>query len=285
MTNPLEQALKSKLQQIAKDVQQDPLAIWQNLFLERFLVRLAHSPYQHHFVLKGGILLSKYVQLGRETQDLDFFAKNLKNEVNGLETIFRTIAQLDIGDGFEFKDVTIRPLSHPHMSYLGAHISMRAFFGKIRFKVTIDLGFGDQVKEIRQDLPLLRTSKGPLFEESISINCYPKEFIFAEKLETVIYRGGANSRMKDFHDLYTMITGQEQTYLQNFKDAIAAVFTHRQTPMNLPVQFSEADIQSLENYWAAYRKELNHTALKHPLPITLQELIETLNLWLCGNIL
>jgi predicted nucleotidyltransferase component of viral defense system len=202
MTSHLEQALKSKLRQIAKDAKQDPLAIWQNLFLERFLVRLARSPYQHHFVLKGGLLLSKYVQLGRETQDLDFFAKNLKHELSGLETMFKKIAQLDVGDGFEFKDITARPLPHPHMSYLGAHISMMAFFGKIRFKVTIDLGFGDKVKEIKQDLPLLRTSKGPLFENSISMNCYPKEFIFAEKLETVIYRGGANSRMKDFHDLY-----------------------------------------------------------------------------------
>jgi hypothetical protein len=206
MTNPLEQILKSKLRQIAKDANQDPLAIWQSLFLERFLVRLSRSPYQRHFVLKGGLLLSKYVQLGRETQDIDFFAKNLKNEINELETIFKTIAQLDTGDGFEFKDIVVKPLSHPHMSYLGAHVSMMGFFGKIRSKVTIDLGFGDKVKEIKQALPLLRTSKGPLFEESILMNCYPKEFIFAEKLETIIYRGGANSRMKDFHDLYTMIT-------------------------------------------------------------------------------
>ncbi len=280
MTNPLELALKSKLRQIAKDAQQDPLAIWQNLFLERFLVRLARSPYQHHFVLKGGLLLSKYVPIGRETQDLDFFAKNLKNEVSGLETIFKTIAQLDLGDGFEFKDIVAKPLLHPHMSYLGAHISMMAFFGKIRSKVTIDLGFGDKVKDIKKDLPLLRTSKSPLFEESISMNCYPKEFIFAEKLETVIYRGGANSRMKDFHDLYTMITGREQLHLQNLKEAIVMVFNHRQTPLNLPVQFSEADNQSLEKYWSAYYKELNQSALMQSFPTTLQELIESLNTWL-----
>ncbi len=60
MTNYLEQVLKSKLRQIAKDVQQDPLAVWQNLFLERFLVRLSRSPYQNHFVLKGGLLLSNF---------------------------------------------------------------------------------------------------------------------------------------------------------------------------------------------------------------------------------
>jgi predicted nucleotidyltransferase component of viral defense system len=83
MTSHLEQALKSKLRQIAKDTHQNPLAIWQNLFLERFLVRLVRSPYQHHFVLKGGLLLSKYVQLGRETQDLDFSIKELIEILNG----------------------------------------------------------------------------------------------------------------------------------------------------------------------------------------------------------
>ncbi|WP_202972541.1 nucleotidyl transferase AbiEii/AbiGii toxin family protein [Legionella drozanskii] len=30
---------------------------------------------------------------------------------------------------------------------------------------------------------------------------YPVETIFAEKLETIISRGAANSRMKDYHDL------------------------------------------------------------------------------------
>ena len=187
---------------------------------------------------------------------------------------------MDVGDGFEFKDITAKPLSHPHMSYLGAHISMMGFFGKIRFKVMIDLGFGDKVKEIKQDLPLLRTSKGPLFEESISMNCYPKEFIFAEKLETLIYRGGANSRMKDYHDLYTMIIEREHLHLQDLKDAIAMVFTHRQTPINLPVQFSEDDLHSLENYWSSYRKELNHAVLAQSFPSSIKELIGSLNTWL-----
>lgn len=166
------------------------------------------------------------------------------------------------------------------MAYLGAQISLMAFFGKIRFKVSIDLGFGDKVKEIRQDLSLLRTPKGPLFEESISLNCYPKEYIFAEKLETVIYRRGANSRMKDFHDLYTMIGEQESPDIKTLKDAIETVFTHRQTPITIPVQFVEEEIKSLEEYWFAYHKELNHTNLSPSFPSSLKDLVEILNVWL-----
>ena len=53
---------------------------------------------------------------------------------------------------------------------------------------------------------LTATSKGPLFESKIQVCSYPKEFIFAEKLETVVYRDIGNTRMKDFHDLYSLIS-------------------------------------------------------------------------------
>ena len=49
----------------------DPADFCQTLTLERFLVRLAQSEYRKHFVLKGGILLSKYMEIGRETTDSD----------------------------------------------------------------------------------------------------------------------------------------------------------------------------------------------------------------------
>jgi hypothetical protein len=40
-----------------------------------------------------------------------------------------------------------------------------------------------------------------MFEGEISLVVYPPETIFAEKLETVLSKGAANSRMKDYHDL------------------------------------------------------------------------------------
>ncbi len=285
MSFDLEKSLKAKIRQIAKEGKQDPLAIWQNLILERFLVRLSRSFYHDRFILKGGHLLSKYIPIGRETQDLDFFAKNIRNDLANLEETFNAIALVEIGDGFEFKEVAVRPLSHPHMSYLGAHITMRAFFGKIRFKVLIDLGFDDRVLEVKQDIPLLHNSKGPLFESCVQLHCYPQEFIFAEKLETIIYRGGANSRMKDFHDLHSMTIGRKNLDLKGLKEAISLVFSHRKTSLKVPVQFSAEDLLNLENYWKSYYHNLNHPALKQPLPATLEGLISVLNDWLNANIL
>ena len=270
MNSSIELSFKAKIKKIAETSGETPATIWQNLMLERFLVRLSQSAYRDHFILKGGLLLSKYLPIGRQTQDLDFCAKNLKNEEKILEEIFKQIALTRIEDGFDFRDIAMRPLEHLHMSYLGAQISMLGFFGKTRFKVEIDLGFGDCVNDIIQEIPLIKNLKEPLFEKSIQLRCYPREFIFAEKLETIIYRGKTNSRMKDFHDLYTM-TSEESWDLRNLEQAVMMVFSHRKTPLNLPLFFQPEEIKSLEMHWIPYQRGLNPKAIKQPLPVTLEE--------------
>lgn len=182
MTSDLEKSFKAKLRAIAKEKNRDPADLWQNLTLERFLVRLAKSNFRRHFVLKGGILLSKYIEIGRETSDLDFLAQRLSNGVGELKNIFDEIANIDLKDGFIFQELKASELAHPHMGYPGAEVAMIAYFGNTRFKVAIDIGFGDIVEPIEYSIPLTRSSKGILFESSVKLSCYPKEFIFAEKL-------------------------------------------------------------------------------------------------------
>jgi len=205
MTSDLEKSFKAKLRTIAKEKNRDPADLWQNLTLERFLVRLAQSQYRKHFVLKGAILLSKYIEIGRETSDLDFLARKLSNGIGELRSIFEEITSIDLRDGFTFEEIKVSELAHPHMGYPGAEVSMMAYFGKIRFKVDIDICFGDIVEPIEYSIPLTTSSENALFESSVKLPCYPKEFIFAEKLETIIYRGSFNSRMKDFHQRFPLI--------------------------------------------------------------------------------
>ena len=56
MTSDLEKSFKAKLRAIAKEKNRDPADLWQNLTLERFLVRLAKSNFREHF--GGGQALS-----------------------------------------------------------------------------------------------------------------------------------------------------------------------------------------------------------------------------------
>ncbi len=256
MTTDTEKSFKAKLRAIAKEKNRDPADLWQSLTLERFLVRLAQSEYSNHFILKGGILLSKYIEIGRETTDLDFLAQKISNEMNKLRVVFETIANIDLHDGFSLREVKVNELTHPHMGYPGVEVSMMAYFGKTRFKVTIDLGFGDVVDPIKYAIPLTTSSKGNLFEQSVSLSCYPKEFIFAEKLETIIYRGSFNSRMKDFHDLYSMITSPIFSSFLNLDSIIRLVFEHRKTTLALPIIFTADELLQMQNLWSEYLRSL-----------------------------
>lgn len=283
MTTDLEKSFKAKLRAIAKEKNRDPSDLWQTLTLERFLVRLAKSKYRDQFVLKGGILLSKYLEIGRETTDLDFLAKKISNQVSTLQTVFEEIAGTDLNDGFIFKEVKASELTHPHMGYPGVEISMMAYFGSTRFKVAIDIGFGDIVEAISYKIKLTNYSKGDLFEDCVELACYPKEFIFAEKLETIIHRGSFNSRMKDFHDIYSMISSSTLPSFKSLESIIRIVFEHRETKLFLPISFQEDELVRMQNFWGEYLKNLRIENTE-ALPLSFSDLVTKINHWLEVNI-
>lgn len=283
MTSDLEKSFKAKLRAIAKEKNREPADLWQSLTLERFLVRLAYSKYCQQFILKGGILLSKYIDIGRETTDLDFLARKISNEIAGLKDIFEEIAKINLKDGFIFQAVKVRELRHPHMGYPGAEVSIMAYFGKARFKVVIDIGFGDIVDPVEYVVSLMASSKGALFESTVKLKCYPKEFIFAEKLETIIYRGSFNSRMKDFHDLYSLVSSSESLSLPNLEGIIRLVFEHRQTPLILPIAYADSEMKQMQNFWTEYLRSLRLENIE-TLPTFIGQVIATINNWLSLNI-
>jgi len=65
-----EQALKARLKHIGKEKSKSFNEIWKLLVLERFLARLSRSEYSDKFIFKGGLLLSYYLTIGRETIDI-----------------------------------------------------------------------------------------------------------------------------------------------------------------------------------------------------------------------
>lgn len=281
MTSDIEKSFKAKLRAVAKEENRDPAHLWQSLVLERILVRLAKSRYRSHFVWKGGALLAKYVPIGRETKDLDFLALRISNDVENLRAIFTEIADVDFTDGFVFRDISIKELTHPRMAYAGIEVAMTGFFGKTRFLVAIDIGFSDIVTPVDKQISLTSYFKGSLFESHVSLLCYPQEFIFAEKLETVIYRSGDNSRMKDFHDIHTMMRMPDLLSVESAKVIIPAVFQHRMTRLVLPIVFEEKVIIQLQTSWHRYLVALQAQEEQN-LPTHVSRIIEGLNEWLLG---
>lgn len=277
MTSALEQSFKKRLQLIAKERNQTPVDVWQNVIAERFLVRLCDSPHRSHFILKGGWLLAKHVELGRETKDLDFTIERLSNKIDVLQKVLNEIITVELHDGFSFTNLIVTPLEHFHMQYPGAQVKISVQFGKAKFPLFIDLGFGDLVKIQEQNVLLIGNSNGPLFEPSVTLRCYPIEFVFAEKLETVVFRGAENSRMKDFHDLHTLVCTKETLSRKMTMNAIHAVFEHRKTPLRLPIGFDITGLEALQNYWDRYRQT---ATAGNALPNRIEQIIEVINKWI-----
>lgn len=283
MKSAVEQSVKDKIKILAKERQSTFAELWRSLILERFLTRLARSSYKDKFVLKGGTLLAKYICIGRETQDLDFFIQNLSNSEFSLRNVLQAICDVDVNDSFLFELTRIKILDHSQLAYTGAEATLQASFGATKTVMRMDLGFGDRVEPVEYSVDLTATSKGPIFEGQISLHCYPIEFIFAEKLETVVMRGEVNTRMKDFHDLYSLIHvgGLDRSFTRS---AVHMVFQHRQTSIaELPVVFSREALQMLEKNWEAYRKKIKSREGDLKLPELLGDIVSVLNQWLEGS--
>lgn len=283
MKSAIEQSIKEKIKALAKERESTFAELWRNLILERFLTRLARSSYRGKFVLKGGTLLAKYIHLGRETQDLDFLIQKLSNTEQSLRTVLQTICNIDANDSFAFEVAKIKILDHSQLAYTGAEITLQTVFGATKTIVRMDLGFGDRVEPIEYPMDLTATTKGPLFESRISLHCYPKEFIFAEKFETVVFRGGGNTRMKDFHDLYSLIR-LDVLDSSLAKKAVQLVFLHRKTPLKkLPVAFSKDAFETLEKNWTSYRRKVKAKKGALKLPESIGDVISVVNQWLEEN--
>ncbi len=127
-------------------------------------------------------------------------------------------------------------------------------------------------------------SKGPLFESQIQVRSYPKEFIFAEKLETIVHRGIGNSRMKDFHDLISLISLEGCLDRDYTEKVVKAVFLHRQTPIEaLPIQLNGEAEEVLQFAWQKYYASTFSYEVKINIPKSIKEVMELINTWLRTN--
>jgi predicted nucleotidyltransferase component of viral defense system len=271
-----EQALKDRLQAVARQRNIHFNACWKQLLLERFLARLAGSSHSNKFIFKGGFLLSYLMEIGRETTDLDFLLTRMKAEKRELQETFEQILSVYSADGFTFSFDSIELLSQPHMDYPGYRIVLNTAFAKMEDKVQIDVGVGDIVEPLTREIPLVQYRGKPLFESGVSLLVYPVETIFSEKLETILSKGAGNSRMKDYHDLILLIRKEGMLNLDKLKGAMTSTFSHRGTSLR-PIEFDENSLKAIQRLWTAHLNGLGDNAQDFDLPKEIPAVIEEIN--------
>lgn len=202
----------------------------QNLLAqERFIARLAKTEFGTKFVWKGGsLILRAYstLEIPRYTVDLDFLAKGIL--ISDVKNVFNEAVKVHLDDGFIFKDITTVPMERD-LTYGGERFEIAwTLFGKHNSEaLKIDVAAGDIVKE--KNIQMSDLFLCPDADETLSFLVYPREFIIAEKLETVVNFGTGNTRVKDLIDLWTL---KQNISVQDLIPAIEQCFKNRKTTLN-----------------------------------------------------
>jgi predicted nucleotidyltransferase component of viral defense system len=194
--------------------------------IERLLYRLSVSPHGKQFVLKGAMLFQLWTgQPHRSTFDVDLLGSG-DYDVERLVTTFKEVSSQGVADdGLVFQSGgVIGGLIREDQRYGGVRIQMTAMLDNARIPIQIDIGFGDAItpKAERVEYPTLLDQPAPV------LRAYPKETAVAEKYEAMVSLGIANSRMKDFYDVWVLARDFEFDGA-TLARAVSATFKRRQT--------------------------------------------------------
>jgi hypothetical protein len=193
---------RQRLLQRAQSRGEDFQLTLQRYAVERLLCRLEQSPYHGRFILKGAML---YLVWGEEayrpTRDLDLLGF-LPPNLEALVECFRTLSSMKpTDDGVLFLPESVKAEEiRAAGEYGGIRVQIEARLDSARIDVQVDVGFGDVIVPGPQevDFPVLLDGPSP------RIRVYSRESVVAEKLHAAALLGDANSRMKDFYDLYAL---------------------------------------------------------------------------------
>lgn len=189
--------LKAKVRNISGGDSQKAQAIIRLYVMEHFLERLAVSRYCDQFILKGGMLLTWVTGINtRTTMDIDTTIRTVKLTKENAERIISDIAETDIPDGIHFHMIKTAEIMEDH-DYPGVRVIMEAKMDQLTQRIKIDISAGDIVTPRAEK----RICKLIFEDRTISLWTYNLETLIAEKLETILSRGTANTRMRDYYDV------------------------------------------------------------------------------------
>jgi len=251
--------VKDLINNMAKQKDINAQILLRNYMMERLLERISLSEFKDKFILKGGMLVAAIVGVDlRSTIDMDATIKSYPATLESIEKAFESILNVELDDGVTMQIKKISEIRDED-EYNGFRISLDAKLDNARIPIKIDITTGDKItpKEVIYKFDLLLESR------SIEILAYNIETVIAEKIETLVVRGVANTRMRDFYDLYILLKLQGQNINKEFlKIALVETAQKRNTEKELSTgkqviqEIFEDEI--LQDYWKKYQKEYSY---------------------------
>lgn len=234
---------RQRLLNLAKARGEDFDLVLTRFALERLLYRLSRSPHADRFVLKGAMLIAVWLpDAFRATRDLDLLGRG-DGSPERAKAVFEDLCRVAVEpDGIEFDPATVRAnLIREDQRYLGTRVKLEARIAGAVIGLQVDVGYGDAV------VPPPATIEYPslLHLPPPRVKAYSRYGVVAEKLQAAVELGLANSRLKDFFDLF-MLASRFDFHGPQLVAAIRATFSRRsvtisaESPAALTTRFSEA---------------------------------------------
>jgi hypothetical protein len=209
-------------------------------------------------VLKGGVLLAAY-GLRRPTTDIDGAALQTPNEVEAIRQFIADVAsttlpaELDDGLTFDLDNVTAEVIRDGD-EYGGVRVRLPTRLASAREPFHVDVNVGDPIwpEPAQVSLPRL------LGQEPIQLRGYPMEMVLAEKIMTALERGSANTRWRDFGDIF-VITGQRTFGAREIRQALQAVAEYRHVELAGLDEVLDGYAGIGQQRWSSWRRKLQLT--------------------------
>ncbi|MBU0748636.1 MAG: nucleotidyl transferase AbiEii/AbiGii toxin family protein [Gammaproteobacteria bacterium] len=249
-------SIRARLKQHADARQRDFNLTLTHYGLERLLYRLSISQHANSYLLKGALLFALwYDQPHRPTRDADLLGFG-PDDIESAVSAFREICQIAVDDGVAFDLTSLKGAAiRKEAGYGGVRVDLLATLDGARIALQVDIGFGDAVT------PAPESVNYPVLLEGLpapQLRAYPKYTVVAEKFHAVCLLGMANTRMKDYFDLWVLLTeGALDT--SELHRAIEATFQRRklEVPSAVPSGLSDAFAldTTKQKQWVAFLKK------------------------------
>lgn len=252
------------LQRLAREQGRTSQQLFELYVHERFLARLAASPLSQRFVLKGGMLLA-VLDVRRPTRDADLLVQGLVNEPQAIRTVVEEIAANPMPDGvvFHVPAMTIEQIRED-ADYPGVRVKLPAGLAGAQLRLTVDLSFGDPIVPRRIDYPTL------LDDDAFALLGYPLESVIAEKAITMLTLADANTRDRDYADIY-LLSRIHAIKADVLRSALHAVAEHRGVEFGPLEPLLETLRESRQRPWEAFRARVGLDVL----PERFADVVET----------
>ena len=218
-------SVRERLNNMAKSGGRNTDYLFQRYAFERFYWRIGKSNYSGRFILKGASLFTLWMgPMYRVTQDTDLESR-LPLDHDLIAEAFREIAAIqpatDDGVRYDMDSLTVADIKKQD-DYKGVRVKFRAFIGQARIPLQFDIGFGDSIfpKPAFAEYPTLLRGEPPV------LLVYPQYTVVAEKIGAMVERGMANSRLKDYFDVWAL-AGNSEFDFPLLETAISRTFKPR----------------------------------------------------------